>query len=250
MSDPTQRYISDELTHFIGRGCDREGQYALLKKILCSGWLTHVPHNPMIRGNLQININAKISENEMYQPQIVCFCDIPIQDLAIHMRKYSSFGIGFVKDFIVKAGGSPVYYIPRDGAVLSAWSHPPELADKWHEADGPEEDQAALHARTKGRYADWMTREYEKRRGLLRESDIGKELDRFFAFDIFSFMKFFDHRLPDDHEDNHYFEREWRITGNLRFQLDDVRRVIIPEDFEKRFRLDAPDYDGQLTLVD
>ena len=203
----------------------------------------------MISGNLRVNRNAKISENEMYLPQVVCFCDIPIQDLAVHMRKYSSFGVGFAKDFVVMAGGSPVYYIPRDGAARSAWSHPPELANRWHEARSPEEVQAVLAARTKGSYFEWMMSEYEKLQVSLMESEAGWELARFLDFNIFSFIIFFDHRLPDHDGENFYFEREWRIIGNLPFQLDDVRRVIIPEDFAKRFRLDAPNYYGQLTLV-
>ena len=96
-----QRYISNELTHFIGRGKPINSQYNLLIKILREGWLTHPPHNPNIRGNLTVKPSAKISKNEMYSPQIVCFCDIPIEDLSIHIKKYSRFGISFSKDFII-----------------------------------------------------------------------------------------------------------------------------------------------------
>src|SRR2546425_193273 len=41
-----QRYVSDELTHFVGRGREPASQYELLIRILTSGWLTHPPHTP------------------------------------------------------------------------------------------------------------------------------------------------------------------------------------------------------------
>jgi len=39
-----QRYISRELTHFVGRGLPLEEQYGTFIKILSSGWITHPPH--------------------------------------------------------------------------------------------------------------------------------------------------------------------------------------------------------------
>jgi hypothetical protein len=41
---PTQRYVSPELTHFVGRGLSEDQQYALLvNDILKAGWLMHPP---------------------------------------------------------------------------------------------------------------------------------------------------------------------------------------------------------------
>ena len=90
-----QRYVSKELTHFIGRNLNEAKQYDLLIEILRSGWLTHPPHNPNISGNLSINSSANLQE--MYSPQVVCFCDIPVDDIDIHMSKGSRFGISFSK---------------------------------------------------------------------------------------------------------------------------------------------------------
>jgi hypothetical protein len=88
-----QRYISKELTHFVGQKLPEEVQYLKLVEILKSRWLTHPPHSPNISGNLQVNTKARISANEMYVPQVICFCDIPVDDLSIHINKYSRFGI-------------------------------------------------------------------------------------------------------------------------------------------------------------
>ena len=35
-----------------------------------------------------------------YQPLVICFCDIPLEDLGIHMQKYSRFGLSFRKPFL------------------------------------------------------------------------------------------------------------------------------------------------------
>jgi hypothetical protein len=80
----------------------------LLLAILRSGWLTHPPHNPAISGNLTVTGNALLSRNEMYAPEVVCFCDIPLSDVRIHVRKYSRFGVAFPRSFILQAGGAPV----------------------------------------------------------------------------------------------------------------------------------------------
>ena len=75
-------------------------------------------------------------------------------------------------------------------------------------------------------------------------------LRRFLDFHLFCRLKFFDHSLPDDHEDNFYFEREWRIVGNLKFQLDDVQTVIFPSEYAKQFRQRVPEYFGAIRFID
>src|SRR5438876_848124 len=110
-----QRYVSPDLTHFVGqKKRTLWEQYKILKKILRSGTLrarkpiglTHVPHV------LQIRTDARFSDNKAYLSSIVCFCDIPLSDLYIHMQKYSRFGLAFAKEFLLEAGATPVMYIP------------------------------------------------------------------------------------------------------------------------------------------
>jgi hypothetical protein len=97
-----QRYVSAELAHFVGRGLAEAEQYKLLVKIIKEGSITHHPHSLNISGNLSVNTGAKFSANDMYCPQSICFCDIPLADLGIHITKYSRFGLSFSKDFLVK----------------------------------------------------------------------------------------------------------------------------------------------------
>src|SRR5260370_30633322 len=115
-----------------------------------------------------------------------------------------------------------------------------------------------------GEYFDKMALEYHELFGLLDQrlmetrttpgvpADVRRlwELRRFFDFHVFSFVKFFDHRLPDDHPDNYYFEREWRLIGNLQFEPGDIRTIVVPRSYAERLAADLPEYSAQRLLLD
>ena len=48
---------------------------------------------------------------------MVCFCDIPDSDLAIHVNKYSRFGLAFKKEFLIAKGACPVFYVANESPV-------------------------------------------------------------------------------------------------------------------------------------
>lgn len=256
-----QRYVSEELAHFVGRGKALDDQYSLLVQILRSGWLTHPPHNPNISGNLSINTAAKLSTNEMYSPEVVCFCDIPIEDLHIHTSKYSRFGLCLHKDFVTRQGGTPVLYLPRNARVRASrdLSHDQLIAAL--SKGGVKEMYEEIPL---GELFDRKVPEYHALMGLFRRLIMDtmqtsgvpdehrrlNELLQFLDFRLLSYIKFFYHSLPDDDPDNFYMEREWRVVGNVCFGLDDVRRIFIPPDYARRLRADLPDFSGQVAFVD
>lgn len=41
----------------------------------------------------------------------ICFTECPWSSLLVHTKRYSSYGIGFTKEFIYREGGSPVFYM-------------------------------------------------------------------------------------------------------------------------------------------
>lgn len=242
-----QRYVSAELAHFVGRGLAPEEQYRLLVKIINEGWITHPPHKPNISGNLSVNTHAKFSANDMYSPQIICFCDIPLADLGIHIAKYSPFGLSFSKDFLVEQGGCPVFYIPLQANARLMKDVSPKKFDDIG----------------KGDYFDRMMLEYhffvklfcnlimDKRQqpGVPEELQRFMKLTQFLNFHIFSYIKFYDHNSAEEQDDNYYLEREWRIVGNLHFAITDIQTVFIPTDYAPRFREDCPHYNSQLIFV-
>jgi len=265
MSGLTQRYISKELFHFVGRGLEQDQQFHRLLKIVNEGWITHPPHNPNISGNLRVNISAKISNNEMYSPEIVCFSDIPIQDLSIHINKYSAFGLSFSKEFIASKGGIPVHYIPQNGAVSKIRDLKSDEDRKIINEHGHINSMEYMYETVSNAdYFDSMLEEYHNVFQIFRDVAHKKDpqpgvsglfkrvidLERFLGFYIFSYFKFFDHMLNDDHEDNYYFEREWRVIGNVKFSLSDIKTMFMPTRFSEKFREGCPQYSGQLILVD
>jgi hypothetical protein len=239
-----QRYISKELIHFLGRELtEDEKRYQLLIKILKEGWITHHPHIPTIFGNLNINPSAKISNNEMYNPECVCFCDIPITDIDIHTRKYSRFGISFLKEFLTSQGANPVFYITNNSNIFQYMASGTNLGDHLDTSMKEYHDFVVfLHESVTSHESKDPWREEVKNKF--------KNVANFLDFIIFSYLKCFDNTLSEDNEKNYYMEREWRIICNLKFALKDVHRVILPKEYSQRFRAEMPIYSGQVTFTE
>ena len=203
-----QRYVSRELTHFVGAALpSNEERYALLVKILQEGWLTHPPHNLVFSGNLSINPQARISSNEMYEPQVVCFCDIPVIDLDIHVQKYGLFGIAYPKSFLIEQGANPVFYVAKPSRIHSPFTSDliaEVMRDPAYDRDKMRE---ALEQKIgRGAAFDRAVPEWHRMVELLRillmdrratpgvppEAQQLHGLTLFMEFQIFSFIKFFD----------------------------------------------------------
>jgi Putative abortive phage resistance protein AbiGi, antitoxin len=114
----TQRYVSNELSHFVGKGQTDEVRYDILvNKILKTGWLTYPPHDISRPRSLSLDFSSLISDDKALKYEVVCFCDIPDSDLGIHVNKYSKFGLAFKKGFLIAKGACPVFYVANESAV-------------------------------------------------------------------------------------------------------------------------------------
>ena len=160
---------------------------------------------------------------------MVCFCDIPLRDLDIHIRKYGPFGLAFRRKFLVDQGATPVFYIAADSAVTPGSC----LGARYDENFAPYgELRIAIH-------------------GTPPEAFPGlSPLMSFLDLRLFSYLKFFDSTKADDDPENFYMEREWRVVGTVKFSVPDVERVIIPRAYGPRLREACPNYNGQVTFVD
>lgn len=216
----TQNYISSELTHFVGRSLENnEERYQLFLEIIRSGKIR--TRNDNGRGCIMSagNWYGDISSNEAFNPDMVCFCDIPESDFEIHMKKYSHFGISFKKDFLISQGMRPVYYIPSETVVAKK-----DISNIFNE-----------NLKDFGQF--------------LREHKMSLKMEHFFNFHIFSFVKFFDSNKDDGDPDNYYMEREWRSLERIEFEVNDVTRIILPSSYIKRFFQDIPDYNSHITTT-
>ena len=120
---PAQRYVSPELTHFVGKDLTEDAQYSvLINHILKAGWLKHDPTNPtpseVLKSRQLVGGGPPHGDTEAMYSQVVCFCDIPVTDLQLHMNKYSRFGLSFLKPFLIAKGANPVLYVANNSPML------------------------------------------------------------------------------------------------------------------------------------
>lgn len=289
---PPQRYVSPELSHFVGsKSKSDEQQYDILvNKILKPGQLTYPPHDPTLPRTAKLDLSKPISTDDLIKYQVVCFCDIPESELAIHVRKYGKFGLAFRKEFLVGKGASPVFYIANEAPVPATEVFcPDDFRDRVEEARklGPLNKALYFDTSARGlfdllaaldaifckedeRYIKGISADECKKRlavlmGLTNEqiasaeaivkgnSQSAKTIKMCIDFlinGVFTNMKCFNATKSFHDSDNYYMEREWRIGDNVKFDLDDVIRVFLPSSYAKRFRMELPTYTGQLSFVD
>lgn len=237
---PQQRYVSRELTHFVGRILPSDDErFALMLKIIQSGVISSKPDDFQKRFVYGFVSGMNVMERSpVDQYAMACFCDIPLADVGIHMQKYSTFGIAFDREFLVRHGARPVLYIPRGGQrkLVGDTITTTEMINR-----GVKQLQELVFAH--------IGREEgpNEARSLRR---IALEAQRFLHIEVISFMQPFDSTLGDDDANNVYMEREWRVVDGVRFALQDISRIIIPKHYGKRFRDAFPDYYGQVSFVE
>jgi abortive phage resistance protein AbiGi (putative antitoxin) len=286
----TQRYVSSELSHFVGKGMPVEEQYQLLvQKILKTGWLTYAPHDPTLPRTANLDLSRPISTDDAIKSQVVCFCDIPEAELAIHVGKYSKFGLAFRKEFLIERGACPVFYVANEGPIpVQQLFGPGDFLDRIKAAKAKGYVNRALYFDTSVRgildlvaaldalcceeneryFKGVSSSEFKTRfcqllglssaqvasvEAALRGNTQAHQTTRMCADSllnyVFTFMKCFDAKRSFDDEANYYMEREWRIGNNIQFTLHDVSRVFFPSSYARRFRADLPTYIGQISFI-
>jgi hypothetical protein len=189
-----------------------------------------------LSGNLGLEggtLTSDGDDTEAAYSQRICFCDIPVTDLEIHMNKYSRFGLSFLKRFLIAKGANPVMYVAENSQALSF-----RLPESTRDEPWP-------RGRVFKRNIELLEEYRRENRGK-----IPIHLEYFQDILVFPFIKYFDDLAADEDEANVYMEREWRVIGDVKFALVDVHRVFMPEHYAERFRADLPNYKGQLTFSD
>lgn len=224
------RYTSDEFFHLVGRGnpSDNEANYKTLLDVIDSSCISHPPHNCDAAGHtIKFNWDKSIFTEELVIPNVICFCDIPLEHLDIHIKKYGMFGISFDRDYIVMSGARPVFYIPihssHQFSIFGA-NMLKDLEQVWRGFREHVVDPVTMptRGRSMGRKPDSPV-------------DASLALDAILTKEVLAYIKVFQAELSEDHPDNYYLEREWRKFGNLKSQLQDVKRLleVIPKLVDK-----------------
>jgi hypothetical protein len=288
-------YTSDELTHFVGRMLPSDDhRLELLCHVIQEGLLIDPSHfgrrdrifmaglkdnltgavvNPIEYSsmpNVRHDLASRLSQNQLVQFETVCFCDIPLADIATHCQKYSYFGLAFSKTFLIRQGASPVMYVPVTGTfAMQLREHNGTSGElQYHECKNG--NRGAL-------FDELMQRQYDL--GLLRyrqlqhqmlnmpahapQEEVRANTDEtvralrtmlFYQTGIeaavFGHLKFFDPSLPADHPDNYYMEREWRISGHLHFGISDIQRVLVPAAYASKLIAEIPELGACITPIE
>lgn len=254
-----QRFASPFLTHFVGRGpiADEvpspereEQQYETLSAILRSRFLADSPDRPPGSFLAYSVGNDPLCSNEMVSVSPVCFCDIPLDDLGLHMGKYGEFGLGFERAYLVARGASPAFYVAHDSfvrarpqaGIVTRGEHFNEMGSIYGQLRAfvfsggrePGTEDADLHE---------ILAAHPELRGepaVQRLTERLHKLTQFLDSYVFGYVKCFDSGLPDDDDRNFYLEREWRVPRRIDFTLDDVAFVVVPRAFVSRLRGEFP----------
>lgn len=170
-------------------------------------------------------------EKEILQTKVVCFCDIPRNQLSIHTKKYSQFGISFDKQYLALKGANPVWYYGANSEYAAPGM---EANERWSLL---EENIGILHrlqmAAMKGG-EDPFTKDL-------------MHLTLFLDAHVLSFLKPFEIGLMDNDEKNYYMEREWRMHGGLAFSIEEVNCIFVPKGFAKKLNSDFGKYKGEVV---
>jgi len=250
-----QKYISQELHHFVGGPILRvnaeddkqlEACYKRLIQIIKSGSLLANATRENFSVKVRINPKKKLYNNEKFDCDAVCFCDIPADDLYIHTKKYGRFGLSFSKEFLINQGVRPVYYLPKNFRM------PLDRTNTLIKKKPKELTGGSFFERR----TDYLLRllGYLKRNPTCLPDDLNNHADltrceNFLITHFYGHLKVFDPGLGDEHVDNYYLEREWRVLGKVFFTLEDIKMIFIPEEFAKRLRKNIGEYCGQLLFL-
>ena len=251
----SENYTSDELTHFVGKAKPNDAErYRLFLKVVRFGWLRATyREEPGPARMMSIGGRRRLCSNEAIKCTTLCFCDIPASQFSNHVGKYGPFGIAFIKKNLLSKGAMPVHYVPRDSRNHSDKSRPQtggerfdDLCTELHHVRCDLEEYITPMEGPVDHLSNLPRTEIPPGHRLLgRLAALQSEFEEL----VFSGTKFFTAGLAEQHEDDVYMEREWRLREGLAFSMGDIARIILPRGYERQFREDVPEYAGPIEVV-
>jgi len=245
-------YISNKLTHWVGRDETLEDQYKILTQDI-------LKEKELRFGTCEWNFGTKYMIIKNHMINMISFTDIPLSESEIHCKKYSQFGISFDKIYLANYHASPVGYI----------QNPHIHGNYFHIL--PAFDALKTILEENGN-STWDFVNPNGTPGKMTVDQMHNLLQHILSFsEDYSKKKFEYHDVGSDFmtgqenffEDPEalYFEREWRIilsSGTspeylpdiieirdkrafFKFDEKHVGPIIMPKDFISRFREESED---------
>jgi len=170
----------------------------------------------------------------MLVPEMVCFCDIPLEHLGGHIEKYGRFGLSLNKEYAIHCGARPVTYFPTHGDDRSSVYGSTEILD--FEAAYKGFVKHILHSH--GELPDSRTLTKIAETPLQAVAAVNNTFQR----GIFAHVKVFNADLAEDNPDYFYAEKEWRRLGNIKFSPAEVQHVVVAPGFADHLSKAVPTY--------
>ncbi len=240
-------YLSDELFHLVGnrRPMDHDTNFETLLKVLRSCCVSANP--PEVKqGNICVTVNREetLFSEKLVSAEITCYCDIPHSLLSRHSAKYGCFGIGFNRVYLARRGARPVYYVPTTSDDRLSIHGATVLQD--------------IHAKFEGfvrhLYDPLPEASSQRSRFLCAIPETPKEaIEDLYALltkDFMAFIKPYDAELSVDDINYYYAEREWRLLGGLKFNYQDLSKVIVKAGYAARLREAMPEYQWHILEIE
>lgn len=232
------KYTSDEFFHFVGwrHPLESKKNYEILSQVLTDQCISHKPH---LKGGgeirITINWDADFYKGELIDPTVTCYADIPRDCLGLHTKKYGQFGLSIDRRVLVYRGARPVTYMPYNPReVIQSTIHRGALINRLCKAIKNFERVVVekLDHRPKGGPRDDSAPTYE---------ETIAELSTVLTKDVLPFVKPFP-LVSEDDPSNYYMEREWRMYGNLEFEPEWIRTIVVGSGYADKVRVDFPQY--------
>jgi hypothetical protein len=239
-------FLSDDLFHLVGRTSpnDDEANFRTLRAIVESESVMHSDSRRLPPTTITVDLAKSLAAGELVVPTLACFCDIPIASLPFHARKYGRFGLGFDRHFLIPRGARPVMYMPMRSDDRSSAHGDTLLRDIEAIYKGFHKHLLGpMRARNPGRMAKSLGQMPEK------EDMAIDEINTVLSLYFLAFLKPYNSQLDVGDPHYYYSEREWRMTGSLRFIPGDVTHIVVAKAFEDQARAAMSKYAGKLICI-
>lgn len=244
------RYASKEFFHFVGHSSpsDDEKNYQTLVKVLENSCVSHPPHpknaTEATWGKVSHETvwDHRLETEKLIVPTVTCFADIPFECLSIHTKKYGKFGISLPRWLLIKYGARPVMYIPMrsddylsiHGLTLLRDIEATVKGFKEHAVD--KLDESVCETRSLGAKPASQEEAVSRTHQMVLK-------------DFLAFLKPFNSELHIRDPENYYMEREWRKYGNMKFETEQISRVVVAKGFKQKIEDEFPVYSGRISEV-
>lgn len=206
------KYISKILWHFTGYEKSEIKAFKTLNKIL---------KDKILAISLKQEKVVMPSGDERIGHKCSCTCDIPLEDLAIHMIRYGEFGIGFKKENAITEGHfNPILYLHNDHFLKKKCE---DLIKEIETAD------KSYKLKNKIQYFLTLLGSY------IKSSDLNGDL-------------YNDKKIDNAQLNNFYYEKEWRSLYEWNFKFENIKNIIVPETYIQTLKENFPDLSNRIIL--